>query len=198
MSCWSRRGSIAAAASVERLCITGFLTVFALLCQFSTGTSLLSCAHALLVLRCVGLDAEDGELRRTLQSLACGKYRVLRKEPKGRDVADGDVFHFNGEFRDPLMRIKIPTIQAVKEVRAEADATREKIMQDRQYQIDAAIVRIMKSRKTLAHTQLMSELLGQLRFPGVPADCKKRIDSLIDRDYLERDEADPSVYNYLA
>lgn len=141
---------------------------------------------------------EDGELRRTLQSLACGKYRVLRKEPKGRDVADSDVFHFNSAFTDPLMRIKIPTIQAVKEVRAEADATREKIMQDRQYQIDAAIVRIMKARKSLPHTQLMSELLGQLRFPGVPADCKKRIDSLIDRDYLERDEADPSVYHYLA
>ena len=29
---------------------------------------------------------EDKELRRTLQSLACGKVRVLVKEPKGRDV----------------------------------------------------------------------------------------------------------------
>ena len=27
---------------------------------------------------------EDRELRRTLQSLACGKVRVLQKEPKAR------------------------------------------------------------------------------------------------------------------
>ena len=35
---------------------------------------------------------EDGELRRTLQSLACGKVRVLTKNPKGKDVDDGDRF----------------------------------------------------------------------------------------------------------
>jgi hypothetical protein len=34
--------------------------------------------------------------------------------------------------------------------------------------------------------------------PGQAADLKKRIESLIDRDYLERDEKDPSSYHYLA
>lgn len=37
--------------------------------------------------------------------------------------------------------------------------------QDRQYQIDAAIVRIMKMRKTLSHNLLISELYIQLKFP---------------------------------
>jgi cullin-4A len=54
---------------------------------------------------------EDGELRRTLQSLACGKARVLHKSPKGRDVDDGDKFLYNSEFRNKLFRIKINQIQ---------------------------------------------------------------------------------------
>ena len=31
-----------------------------------------------------------------------------------------------------------------------------------------------------------------------PADLKKRIESLIEREYLERDKDQPSTYNYLA
>ena len=53
--------------------------------------------------------------------------------------------------------------------------------QDRQYQIDAAIVRIMKMRKSLHHTPLITELYNQLKFPVKPPDLKKRIESLIDR-----------------
>ena len=37
----------------------------------------------------------------------------------------------------------------------------------------------------------------QLKFPAKPVDLKKRIESLIEREYLERD-ANPSIYNYLA
>lgn len=38
----------------------------------------------------------------------------------------------------------------------------------------------------------------QLKFPIKPADLKKRIESLIDREYLERDKNNPQIYNYLA
>lgn len=31
-----------------------------------------------------------------------------------------------------------------------------------------------------------------------PADLKKRIESLIDRDYMERDKENPNQYNYVA
>lgn len=59
----------------------------------------------------LNLFAEDSELRRTLQSLACGKARVLIKNPKGKDVEDGDKFIFNGDFKHKLFRIKINQIQ---------------------------------------------------------------------------------------
>ncbi|KAG5029330.1 hypothetical protein JHK87_012844 [Glycine soja] len=140
---------------------------------------------------------EDKELRRTLQSLACGKVRVLQKMPKGRDVEDDDLFVFNDGFTAPLYRIKVNAIQ-LKETVEENTSTTERVFHDRQYQIDAAIVRIMKTRKVLSHTLLITELFQQLKFPIKPADLKKRIESLIDREYLERDKSNPQIYNYLA
>ncbi|KAH7426369.1 hypothetical protein KP509_11G098900 [Ceratopteris richardii] len=140
---------------------------------------------------------EDKELRRTLQSLACGKVRVITKDPKGRDVEDDDNFCFNADFSAPLFRIKVNAIQ-LKETVEENTSTTERVFQDRQYQVDAAIVRIMKTRKVLTHTLLITELFQQLKFPIKPADLKKRIESLIDREYLERDKANSQIYNYLA
>lgn len=54
---------------------------------------------------------QDGELRRTLQSLACGKARVITKMPRGREVDDKDKFQFNNDFTNKLFRIKINQIQ---------------------------------------------------------------------------------------
>uniref|UniRef100_A0A8C1PIT2 Cullin-4A n=1 Tax=Cyprinus carpio TaxID=7962 RepID=A0A8C1PIT2_CYPCA len=140
---------------------------------------------------------EDDELKRTLQSLACGKARVLNKTPRGKDVEDGDSFQFNSDFRHKLFRIKINQIQ-MKETVEEQVSTTERVFQDRQYHIDAAVVRIMKMRKTLSHNLLVSELYNQLKFPVRPADLKKRIESLIDRDYMERDKENPNQYHYVA
>jgi len=140
---------------------------------------------------------EDKELKITLQSLACGKVRALRKEPKGRNVDETDFFFFDNSFKHPLFRIKVNSIQ-MRETEAETEQTSERVFQDRQYQIDAAIVRVMKARKTLSHSILMAELFQQLKFPMKPADLKKRIESLIDREYLERDPTSASTYRYLA
>jgi len=72
------------------------------------------------------------------------------------------------------------------------------VVQERQHAIDAAIVRVMKMRKTLAHKLLVQEVMTQLRFQLTNADLKKRIDNLIEREFLERSASDSQVYNYLA
>lgn len=38
----------------------------------------------------------------------------------------------------------------------------------------------------------------QLRFAAQPGDVKKRIEALIERDYLERDNDSRNIYHYLA
>ena len=77
---------------------------------------------------------EEKELRRTLQSLACGKARVLAKSPQGREVADGDLFTFNEAFTEKLYRIKVNSIQ-MKETQEEQATTTERVFVDRQYQV---------------------------------------------------------------
>ncbi|KAL9606794.1 MAG: hypothetical protein Q9179_000001, partial [Wetmoreana sp. 5 TL-2023] len=83
-----------------------------------------------------GLD--DTELKRTLQSLACAKYRILSKIPKGKDVNDTDTFSLNNNFSDPKYRIKINQIQA-KETKEENKETHERVAADRAYETQAAI-----------------------------------------------------------
>lgn len=140
---------------------------------------------------------EDGELRRTLQSLACGKARVLMKNPRSKDVEDEDKFLYHEDFKNKYYRIKINQIQ-MKETQEEQSITQERVCQDRQYQIDAAIVRIMKMRKSLSHNLLITELYDQLKFPVKPTELKKRVESLIDRDYLQRDKDNTNQYHYVA
>eukprot|EP00170_Pyropia_yezoensis_P002645 contig_11091_g2649 len=139
----------------------------------------------------------DTDLHRTLLSLACGKVRVLHKRPKGSSVSKGDMFVWNKGFTHPQVRIKINAIQ-VKESAAEDQQTTERVFMERHFEIDAAIVRILKTRRTLTHANLIAELFAQLRFPFKVGDLKKRIESLIEREYLERDANAPQTYHYLA
>ena len=65
--------------------------------------------------------------------------------------------------------------------------------------VAAAVVRIMKARKALSHQSLLAEVLSQLAFfrPN-PKVIKRRIEALIDREYLERDPEVANAYRYLA
>jgi len=139
----------------------------------------------------------DAELIRTLQSLACGKVRPIKKHPQGKDVNPTDTFTVNLGFDDPKFRIKINQIQ-LKETKEENNQTHEQVAQDRQYETQAAIIRIMKSRKTVSHNELITETINQTQKRGVldMADIKKNIEKLIDKEYMERSAN--NSYTYLA
>jgi cullin 3 len=143
----------------------------------------------------------DAELQRVLQSLACVKGKnVLRKDPMSKDVNPTDTFTVNDEFSSKLFRVRIGTITAQRESEAERNETQEKVEEDRKPQVEAAIVRIMKSRRVLSHNDVVAEVTRQLstRFNPAPALIKKRIESLIEREYIERDSKDRTVYRYVA
>lgn len=58
----------------------------------------------------------------------------------------------------------------------------------------------MKSRKRMAHNILVTEVTEQLRsrFLPSPVIIKKRIEGLIEREYLARTPEDRKVYTYVA
>ncbi|XP_031115961.1 cullin-3A-like [Ipomoea triloba] len=141
------------------------------------------------------------DLKRCLQSLACVKGKnVLRKEPMSKDIAEDDSFFFNEKFTSKFFKVKIGTVVAQKESEPEKQETRQRVEEDRKPQIEAAIVRIMKSRRVLDHNNIVAEVTKQLqsRFLPNPVVIKKRIESLIEREFLERDKTDRKLYHYLA
>uniref|UniRef100_A0A8C5AN44 Cullin family profile domain-containing protein n=1 Tax=Gadus morhua TaxID=8049 RepID=A0A8C5AN44_GADMO len=148
-------------------------------------------------------DIPERELVRALQSLACGKptQRVLTKEPKSKEIENGHAFTVNDQFTSKLHRVKIQTVAAKQgESDPERKETRQKVDDDRKHEIEAAIVRIMKSRKKMQHNVLVAEVTQQLRsrFLPSPVVIKKRIEGLIEREYLARTPEDRKVYTYVA
>ena len=125
--------------------------------------------------------------------------RLLVKEPRSRTLSESDTFRVDHTFRSSLFRLKVPSLQ-LKETKEENRAVTGKVFEDRQYAIDAAIVRIMKARKRMGHGELMSEVISAFasKFPVKMVDIKKRIGTLIDREYMERDKDNSQIYNYQA
>mmetsp|Transcript_8938 Transcript_8938/g.17871 ORF Transcript_8938/g.17871 Transcript_8938/m.17871 type:complete len:753 (+) Transcript_8938:243-2501(+) len=139
------------------------------------------------------LNLEEAILKPLMHSLSCGKYKVIQKMPASSKINTTDTFVANPKFTSNMRKIRIPMASL------DSSMSTKKVEEDRTIAIEAAIVRIMKARKTLQHQQLLSEVLAQLSFfsPN-PRVVKKRIEALIDREYLERSTDNPGVYNYLA
>jgi cullin-4 len=149
--------------------------------------------------------------------LACGKKRVLKKIPSGRDVNNTDLFRFNADFTDPRPKVHINSIQVketvsishtfilllfrLKKIQPEESKRAQMTVEwDRKHYLDAAIVRIMKARKELSYEQLKVATIDAVKSHFVPdvVSIKQRIQVLVEQEYLKRDEEDMNVYVYVA
>lgn len=147
-------------------------------------------------------DINEKDLTRALQSLAMGKpsQRVLLKSPKTKEIEPNHEFSVNESYTSKLYRVKIQSITTKGENEPERRKTKDKVEEDRKHEIEAALVRIMKARKKLTHNTLIMEVTEQLRsrFMPSPVLIKKRIECLIEREYLARTPEDRNTYNYVA
>jgi cullin 1 len=110
-----------------------------------------------------------------------------------------DQYDLNPNFKSKKIRVNLN--QPIKaEVKQESSDVLKTVDEDRKYVIQATIVRIMKARKTMKNQALIQEVTSQIstRFaPRIP-DIKKAIDTLLEKEYIERADGQRDVFNYVA
>jgi len=123
------------------------------------------------------------------------KAKVLTMKPEGDKPGPGKTFHLNYDFKSKKIRVNLNVVTKTEQKQEEVD-TNKTIEEDRQLVLQSAIVRIMKARKKMKHSQLVSETINQIKSRFVPkvSDIKKCIEILLDKEYLERLEDDELGY----
>ena len=152
---------------------------------------------------CTHTGISENDMKRHLLAMCSSSkkdYRVLCKTGDKRTLSAADEFTVNSSWKPKLKHIKLGLMGASKARNAEADETNKKVMEERKINIDATIVRVMKARQKLEHKVLINEviLLLAARFSPKPALIKKQIESLISREYIEREGEGGSVYRYIS
>ncbi|KAL7296446.1 cullin-2 [Trichogramma pretiosum] len=124
--------------------------------------------------------------------------KILKKSPE-TDLQEDSTLILNTNYYNKRTKFRI-TGALQRDSPQEAEATHRSVDDDRKLYLQAAIVRIMKSRKILKHNQLVQEVLGQSKVSFAPSISiiKKCIENLIDKQYIERTSSSADEYAYVA
>ena len=120
--------------------------------------------------------------------------------PNVKEFNASDSYALNGGFKHSMYKIRVPLAHAKENKVAEKAEVADKVDEDRRHMVEATIVKVMKTRRKIEHNALITEatkILSQ-KFSPDPLMIKKRIESLIDREYMERDNEDRRFYKYIA
>ncbi|KAG7442123.1 Cullin-domain-containing protein [Guyanagaster necrorhizus] len=120
------------------------------------------------------------------------KAKILVNEEKGQ-------YDLNPGFKSKKIRVNLN--QPIKaEVKAESSDVLKAVDEDRKYVIQTTIVRIMKARKTMKNQALIQEVISQIsqRFvPKIP-DIQKAVETLLEKEYMERVDGQKDTFTYVA
>ncbi|EJD39951.1 Cullin-domain-containing protein [Auricularia subglabra TFB-10046 SS5] len=102
-------------------------------------------------------------------------------------------------FKSKKIRVNLNMPIKAQETKEQTEVLKT-VDEDRKFVIQATIVRIMKARKTMKNQPLIQEVISQIsqRFaPKIP-DIKKAIDTLLEKEYIERVEGTRDTFSYVA
>ena len=75
-----------------------------------------------------------------------------------KTITKQHTFKVNDRFRSNLKRITINSIQK-KESKKDSENVQKRVLADRKFFIDAAIVKTLKAKRTIRHVELVNEVI---------------------------------------
>lgn len=145
----------------------------------------------------------DKFFNESMMKLCNPKSKIIAKgNPKVPKFDDpNEVLRLNESFESPNIKqnmVPQPNLGKMSDdVKNNINQVDQEVQKERAMIIDAVTVRIMKSRRVETHVELMNAIMRQITmFNAQPQMIKKRIESLIEREYLERDKEQRSKYIY--
>lgn len=117
-----------------------------------------------------------------------------RSSSQSKRLHSEDVVEFCDSFKNPRRKVVVPSVPL-----RNATVNQHAIDVGRKYQVDAALVRIMKGRRTMNQQELLVEVQRHVQtFEPDVRFMKSRVEHLLTNDYLERDEKERGLLHYVA
>jgi cullin 3 len=158
------------------------------------------------------LEDSTINLNSALASLSHPKVGILVKFPNTPLMTPADTFTWNHNFKCATTRFHIPKIDpaSIKQLTAPKSATSptstapgaagvsKNTLFRRENAVDASIIRLLKRQKEMFHGELIKQVQESLTHLFVPDEAfiKQRIEALIDKFDIERDDVDRKKYRY--
>ncbi|SMN22535.1 similar to Saccharomyces cerevisiae YGR003W CUL3 Ubiquitin-protein ligase [Maudiozyma saulgeensis] len=144
----------------------------------------------------------EQELYRQLLSLIMSsKSRILKKSPVSKTISKTDKFSINYSFTASTQKVKVQTIVGTTSSRRNENNNINNVLErERINATNAAIVRVLKRRTTLSHTELLERVTEEVKpiFTLQSLVFKKSLGFLITKEYVQRDPENSNLYHYIS
>lgn len=142
------------------------------------------------------------QFKPAMMKLCEPKVQVLSKEIKKPVFEKTEKIKVNPKFAQNNIRLNLIPQKIVKkkttEATAEETAAFKQVAKERQFVVQAHIVKVMKSQKTYSFQLLLTDVIRNISmFKADPKVVKEQIEVLIQGDYMKRDENNRATLIYL-
>ncbi|CAD8206715.1 unnamed protein product [Paramecium octaurelia] len=146
------------------------------------------------------------DLENSLIPFICNKVLQRQKEDLDEFSDKNEIIKLNFDFNNKQKKLKLlpnAKMQPKRQLRKAGELTQEEreqeeqLIKQREFVVDSQLVRTMKSKKSVTHSDLIAQCAQIITiFKPDTKFIKKRIENLIDREYIKRDERDCNLYHY--
>ncbi|EGT41413.1 CBN-CUL-6 protein [Caenorhabditis brenneri] len=145
-----------------------------------------------------GMDLKHTQM--IVQSLITNLVIKSDKPIEGDNLPMDATLTLNNGYANKKVKVDLSRMTMKAEAVKDSEMVQKSADEDRKNVISAAIVRIMKMRKTFVHAQLISEVIDQLkgRFKPKVDMIKRCIGTLMEKEYIRRSAEQKDLYEYMA